>query len=160
MTPLFGSVIADVLIVTACGLLGGFGLGLLHENGIELPRRRSVIGEDDQPTAYLDFGFLADVFVGAMAAVIVYALNPSAEPMQLIGTSLVSGLGGAGILKGYVEARRNQALTRIADEALDIASVGGGSDLRLRGLSAEEAPDNAREERIDTLRRQVRDLAK
>ena len=124
MEPMFGGIVADILIFGLCGLLGGFGLGLLHESGIELPRRRRKREDDNSETYYLDFGFLADMFIGALAAVVTYALNPPATSTQLIGASLVAGLGGAGILKGYIEARRNQALTQIANEALDLADAG------------------------------------
>src|SRR5690606_17995648 len=117
MTALFGSVVTDVLIAAVCGLVGGFGLGLLAENGIELPRRRSKIESDASVTAYFDFGFLADVVIGAMAAVIVYALNPAATSVQLIGSSIVAGLGGACILNGFVETRRNPLLVRQANTA-------------------------------------------
>lgn len=167
MEPLLGSLGLDIVVVVACGLLGGFGLGLLHENGIELPHRRSMLEDNNAtPTPYLDFGFLADMFTGALAALIVYALNPPASGTQLIGTALVSGLGGAGILKGYVEARNNQVLAQIADEALDLASEQDGSTLRTFD-AADEMPaapvpsaavDADRAQRIERLRQQVREL--
>lgn len=160
MTALFGSIIADVLIAALCGLIGGFGLGLLAENGVELPRRRNKIESDASVTAYFDFGFLADVIVGAMAAVIVYALNPATTGIQLIGSSIVAGLGGAGILKGFVETRRNQLLGQVANTALDIAeSQRPGDPGRLRGLELEGGEVTAeRDDRIERLRRQVDEL--
>ncbi|HLV43415.1 MAG TPA: DUF4257 domain-containing protein [Aggregatilineales bacterium] len=161
MTALFGSVVTDVLIAAVCGLVGGFGLGLLAENGIELPRRRSKIESDASVTAYFDFGFLADVVIGAMAAVIVYALNPAATSVQLIGSSIVAGLGGAGILKGFVETRRNQLLGQVANTALDLAdSRRPGDPGRTRGLDL-EGPGEAttgRDAQIERLRRQVDEL--
>lgn len=179
MEPLFLSIVMDVIIVGVCGLLGGFGLGLLHENGIELPRRRRKVEEDSTVTGYLDFGFLADMFIGGLAAVVVYALNPPANSTQLLGTSLVSGLGGAGILKGYIEARRNQALSYIADQALDLAdtTTPGSSSSRsgapasppVAGMSVPSPsapaapvgmPPAARDERIRTLRSQLREISK
>lgn len=171
MNPLLGSLGLDIVAVIVCGFLGGFGLGLLHENGIELPHRRTVLEDNNStPTPYLDFGFLADMFTGVLAALIVYALNPPASGVQLIGTSLVAGLGGAGILKGYVEARNNQLLAQIANEALDLAAdQGGGTTLRTFGASEEPpvpsspappapTPDAAELRRIEALRRQVREL--
>ncbi len=189
MEPMFMSIAMDIAIAGLCGLLGGFGLGLLHENGIELPRRRRKLEDDNSQTAYFDFGFLADMFIGGLAAVVVYALNPPATGTQLIGTSLVSGLGGAGILKGYIEARRNQALTHIANEALDLADSTPSPPRPQRPTSPASSPSppsppsapgvpapgasvssldsvspsvsiRDRDERIETLRAQLREVSR
>lgn len=160
MNALFGTTVADIVIVIACGLLGGFGLGLLHESGIELPRRRHKREDDQSTTAYLDFGFLADMFIGGLAAVIIYALNPPASSMQLIGTSIVAGLGGAGILKGYVENRRNQDLSQVASRALDMAERTGDVGA-VRGQSVAGAPPaRTRAEELAALRRELNELAR
>lgn len=161
MQPLFSSLVVDVLYAAICGLLGGFGLGLLQEKGIEMPHRRSALGEGETaPTAYLDFGFVADMFIGALAAAIVYALNPPANQIQLIGTSLIAGLGGAGILKGYVEGRRSDQLTNIANEVMGIArGVEGQSALRSGSGTASAAPAAAAQAaRLNALERQLQDL--
>lgn len=127
MEPQFGSLWIDLLIVAICGLAGGFGLGLLQENGFEVPRVRKVTEKKDEvekkTTYYFDLGFLADMLVGALAGVIVYALNPPSSELQLIAVGLTAGLGGAGILKGYVQAQKSQELSGVAQEALTMASM-------------------------------------
>jgi hypothetical protein len=161
MQPLFSSLVVDVLYAAICGLLGGFGLGLLQDKGIEIPRRRTALEEGDTtPTAYLDFGFAADMFIGALAASIVYALNPPANQIQLIGTSLIAGLGGAGILKGYVEGRRSDQLNNIANEVMGIAQgvVGQSTERSGSATTSAATASAARAERLSTLDRQLQDL--
>nr|MBN1229824.1 DUF4257 domain-containing protein [Anaerolineae bacterium] len=125
--PLMDTIWLDLLIAALFGLAGGFGLGLLQENGIELPRTCKKIvkqeGEENKVTFYLDLGFLADMLVGALAALVLYALNQPGNILQLIAVAVTSGLGGAGILKGYVQAQRNQELGSVAQEAINIANM-------------------------------------
>jgi hypothetical protein len=127
MESIFSTLWIDLLVVAVCGLSGGFGLGLLQESGIELPRTRKKTelrnGQEVTVSTYFDMGFLADMLVGALAALIVYALNQPSTALQLIAIGITAGLGGAGILKGYIQSQRNQELAGIAQEALTLAGL-------------------------------------
>ena len=175
MTTQFGSLWLDLLAAALAGLAGGFGLGLLQESGVELPRVRrktETAGETEVTvTHYFDFGFLADMLVGSIAALIVYALNTPASQLQLLGVGLTAGLGGAGILKGYVQAQRNQELSGLAQEALTLARMesgaapvpapgAGGGEGEPVDLRVAEPPVRVQQQRIEVIQQRVDELTK
>jgi hypothetical protein len=121
----FGSVWIDIIVVAICGVVGGFGLGLLQERGIELPHGRGTIDKSDKDkdrrVNFYDFGFLSEMLVGALAAIILYALNQPKAELQMIASGITSGLGGAGVLRGFIEKNKNQELGQVATEAVNQA---------------------------------------
>lgn len=80
------------------GALGGFGLGLVQEKGLALPR---LIRESG--VVFINLGFIGDMLIGALAAVLIYALNPPDSLLVLISTTIPAGIGGSGVFKGYLE---------------------------------------------------------
>ena len=106
MDPVFAALWRDFAVAAALGAVGGFGLGLLQEKGLEMPHWYKETG-----VRFADFGFLADILIGALAAVIIYALNQPTGILQLIFATITAGIGGSAILKGYIKgtAAREQA---------------------------------------------------
>jgi len=106
MDPVFTALWIDLVVAAVFGAIGGFGLGLLQERGLEMPHLYSETG-----VTFADLGFIADVLIGALAAVITYALNPPAGLLQLLAATITAGIGGSAILKGYIKgtAAREQA---------------------------------------------------
>jgi len=106
MELVLGTLWEDLLLAAALGAVGGMGLGLLQDKGLEMPHWHNETGVN-----FADLGFISDIFIGALAAVIVYALNPPAGMLQLVSSGITAGIGGSAILKGYVKgtAVREQA---------------------------------------------------
>jgi hypothetical protein len=106
MDPVFGTLWIDLPLASVFGAIGGFGLGLLQEKGLEMPHTTK-----DSGVAFMDFGYIADIIVGAVAAVIIYAVNPPGGLLQMIAVTVTAGIGGSGILKGYIKdtAAKEQA---------------------------------------------------
>jgi ribose/xylose/arabinose/galactoside ABC-type transport system permease subunit len=94
----FSTLLIDLSVIAIFGALGGFGLGLLQDKGLELPR---VDKEDN--VRFADLGFIAAIGVGALAGLISYAVNPPSDVPKLVGLGLTAGVGGVGILKGYTK---------------------------------------------------------
>jgi hypothetical protein len=96
--------------------LGGLGLGFLQEEGLEWPHR--VKGR-------IKLGFLDDVFIGAVAAIIFYAINPPSAPTRLVASTITAGPSGSAILKGYVnsaiEAARVTKMVELANSYKETA---------------------------------------
>ncbi len=116
----FGNLWIDIVVVAGCGFIGGMGLSFLQEKGIEWPHLRKEKDENDldrKPyVVYWDAGFLAEALVGLIAAIILYTLNQPSGQSQLIATGLTAGLGGAGILKGFIEKGKKQEAINLADQ--------------------------------------------
>jgi hypothetical protein len=108
-----------ILWAAILGAVGGFALGLLQDSGLEFPDL--VSGKNGR---FLKLGFLAPVAVGALAAVISYLLSLPKDLPQFIVLAITSGLGGSGILKGYVNGKKavNAEANRQALRA-DVAGV-------------------------------------
>jgi hypothetical protein len=124
--------------------LGGVGYGLLQEKGLQIPRLYK-----DQKLRFLDLGFVASIVIGAIAAMITYAINHPDSIPQLIGTAVIAGIGGTGILKGYVngqaaqsEAEQVDHLTTLATQAANAADT---SSLREVIQSSQKEHEKRRE---------------
>lgn len=116
-----GSIWLMLLYVFLAGAVGGVVNALMTDNGFLLPRRESV----DQESAVLRPGFVGNVLVGAVAAVVSWGLygpmsaylvagtpealaaNPAPERLGLSLASLVGallvGVGGARWLSNEVD---------------------------------------------------------
>jgi hypothetical protein len=92
----------DLMAAALFGGLGGFGLGLVQEKGLALPRPVRESG-----VTFVNLGFLGDVLIGAVAAVLMYALNPPDSVPGMIATTIPAGIGGSGVFKGYLESARS-----------------------------------------------------
>lgn len=101
MNPVFNSLWVDLLAAGLLGALGGLGLGLLQERGLELPHSTQESG-----IRFIDLGFIGDMLVGILAAVLMYALNPPEGLLQLIATGVPAGVGGSAVLKGYIQSTK------------------------------------------------------
>jgi hypothetical protein len=117
MEPVFTTLWKDLVIAALLGAMGGFGLGLLQEKGIEMPHWYKETG-----VSFVDFGFISDVIIGAMAAVITYALNPPAGLLNLLAVTIAAGIGGSAILKGYIKSTAVRELTNQVEKYKAIAS--------------------------------------
>lgn len=106
VNPVFGSHTYGLMLAALFGAIGGLALGLMQEKGLEAPHFNKATG-----ITFFDLGFLADVLVGALAAMLTYAANPPSEGLRLFSATLTAGIGGSGILKGYIKgtAAREQA---------------------------------------------------
>jgi hypothetical protein len=91
----------DLMKAALFGALGGFGLGLLQEKGLALPRPIRESG-----ATFVNLGFIGDVLIGALAAMLMYALNPPDGLLEMIATSIPAGIGGSGVFKGYLESSK------------------------------------------------------
>jgi len=132
----FGSAAQDILWAAVLGSLGGLGLQLLQEKGLELPHLNV---EDD--ITFWNVGFVAPILVGALASVLVYTLNPPAtgEILRFIGTALAAGIGGQAVLKSYVNGQiANLNATRAA------TAISSMQTLHDRLQSAAQAANAAR----------------
>jgi hypothetical protein len=91
----------NLMTAALFGALGGFGLGLIQEKGLALPR---LIRESG--TTFANLGFIGDVLIGALAAILIYALNPPDNLLGMIATTIPAGIGGSGVFKGYLESSK------------------------------------------------------
>lgn len=119
MEVVLGTVWKDLLLAAVLGAVGGLGLGLLQEKGLEMPHWYTETGVN-----FADLGFISDVLIGGLAAIITYALNPPPGILQLISSAITAGIGGSAILKGYIkgtavrqQANRAEMYRNVAAEA-------------------------------------------
>ena len=122
MDPIFLTLWKDLLAAAAFGALGGFGLALLQEKGIEMPHWYKETG-----VHFADLGFIADILIGALAAAIIYTLDQPKEMLQLLSVAITAGIGGSAILKGYIKgtaARQHASLAEMYRAAATDASRG------------------------------------
>src|SRR5579862_2745047 len=135
--PVLASLAVDFGMASLFGLLGGFALGLLQDKGLELPHLNKATG-----VTFLDAGFLADLLVGAVAGAITYAMNPPTDKLKLFSATLTAGIGGSGILKGYIKgtAAREQANQAAMYKAAATDAAGGANiNARLAELDVRDA---------------------
>lgn len=104
MNGIFGTMWIDLGFAALFGALGGLGLGLLQEKGLEWPRRYQHHYKDGIVN-FTKLGFIADICIGALAGIIIYALNPPSGATQLVASTVTAGLGGSAILKGYINGK-------------------------------------------------------
>ena len=116
MNLVFGALWEDLIATVLLGAIGGLSLGLLQEKGLEMPHWYTNIN-----VKFIDMGFFADVFIGMLAAVIVYALNPPDGALQLIFTTLTAGIGGSAILKSYIKGTQATQHDRLSAQSLQLA---------------------------------------
>ncbi|NYT17293.1 MAG: DUF4257 domain-containing protein [Methanomicrobiales archaeon] len=102
--PVFGSFLRDFFVIFVLGAVGGVIFSLLMEKGLTFPFK---VYENDKLTM-INFGFLADVIIGGMAAVLVYALNPPLSPLTFVVIGITSGIGGKAILTGYIKGKESE----------------------------------------------------
>ena len=128
MEIVLGMLWKDLLLAVVLGAVGGLGLGLLQEKGLEMPHWYTETGVN-----FADLGFISDVLIGALAAIITYAVNPPAGVLQLISSAITAGIGGSAILKGYIKgtALRQQA-NRAEMYRIVAAAAARGEDVKAR----------------------------
>lgn len=90
----------SILLAIVIGAIGGFALDLVQDGGLRGPS----FGPRDS-TWFLSLGFLSNMCIGALAAVITYSLNPPAELLPFIALTATAGVGGSAILKSYVNGQ-------------------------------------------------------
>ena len=102
--PLFGSFSRDFAAIFLLGAIGGIIFSLLMEKGLSFPFK--VYNEDK--LTMINFGFLADVIIGGVAAVVIYSLNPPASQLTFVVIGITSGIGGKAILTGYIKSKESE----------------------------------------------------
>lgn len=116
-----------LLVIVLCGVIGAFASDLLTDGG-----RLEPIRSDEQG---LLLGFLGKLLIGAVAAVVSLALNPSDEWWRLIGAALAAGVGGEAILLARVSARKAESAEKDRAQAEEKArNVAGMASSQLRLL--------------------------
>lgn len=119
IVPVFGTLWIDLVAAIVLGAIGGLGLGLLQEKGLEMPHWYT-----ETSVNFADFGFISDVLVGALAAVITYAINPPAGLLQLLAITITAGIGGSAILKGYT---KSTAVRELANQLKKYRTITDGT---------------------------------
>jgi hypothetical protein len=117
MNPLYGSLWNDLGWASVLGMVGGFAFGLLQEKGLAFPNLSA-----DNGTTFLNLGFIADILVGALAAVITYGVSQPSQQLSMILASLTAGIGGRAILKGYINGQVAGTHAQISDQSLRLAA--------------------------------------
>lgn len=154
----------SVSLIFLCGFIGGLALSLLQERGLEIPHWRMDVDKEDKEKNkrvwFFDMGFLGEALVGGFAAVISFGLSQPAEEWQVITSSLIAGLGGAGILKGFIEKGNSQEYEQIAKEAVNqttaiLAPKAKRSKRRSRRASPRNNLDEVRLEHVRSLTRRL-----
>jgi hypothetical protein len=128
MEIVLGALWKDLLLAAVLGAVGGLGLGLLQEKGLEMPHWYTETG-----VHFADLGFISDLLIGALAAVIVYALNPPSGMLQLISSAITAGIGGSAILKGYIKGTALRQQANRAEMYRTVATAAArGEDVKAR----------------------------
>jgi hypothetical protein len=102
--PVFGSFPRDFFVMFVLGAVGGIIFSLLMEKGLTFPFK---VYENEKVTM-INFGFLADVIIGGVAAALVYALNPPVSHLTFVVIGISSGIGGKAILTGYIKSKERE----------------------------------------------------
>jgi len=128
MEIVLGMLWKDLLLAVVLGAVGGLGLGLLQEKGLEMPHWYTETGVN-----FADLGFISDVLIGALAAIITYAVNPPAGVLQLISSAITAGIGGSAILKGYIKGTALRQQANRAEMYRTVATAAArGEDVKAR----------------------------
>jgi hypothetical protein len=104
--PVLGSLALDYSGMVILGIIGGIAFALLMERGFITPFK----DKDTSGNAKFNLGFIADLFVGAIAAVITYSLNPPMTIYEFVAIGITAGIGGKAILTGYIKGKENDTL--------------------------------------------------
>jgi uncharacterized membrane protein len=102
--PVFGSFIRDFIGIFLIGVVGGVVFALLMERGLTFPTKVY----SNEKLIRVNFEFFADVIIGALAAVIVYALNSPQSQQTFVVLGIISGIGGSAILTAYMKSRESE----------------------------------------------------
>lgn len=130
------------------GLIGGFVLDLFtYRGGIEFPRRR--LEKETEPgvvsgklITFLDLGFIADMIIGGVAAIIVLRFVYPTDSIQLATTSLVAGLGGSGIIGASVNRLKAEiAGEQVRTEQQRTGKVAANTKALLTKITAQRGVD-------------------
>jgi hypothetical protein len=100
---------------TVCilGAIGGTANSLLVHGAFAVP----YLHEKDGRQSW-DPGFLGNIFLGALAALVTYALDPGDKfGARQLGIAVLSGVGGASVLTGWMQ-RKDIGMLEIKNEAL------------------------------------------
>lgn len=89
------------LTVCILGIIGGLANSLLLHGNFVVPH----VIQTDGHTSW-DPGFLGNVFLGALAALVTYALDPGDRfGARQVGIAALSGVGGASILTAWMQQK-------------------------------------------------------
>jgi hypothetical protein len=102
--PVFGSFIKDFVGILVLGAVGAVIFALLMEKGLTLPYK---VYDENGKVTMLNFGFFADLIVGSVAAVLVYALNPPVSTLTFVVIGVISGIGGKAVLTSYIKSKES-----------------------------------------------------
>ena len=107
------------LTVCTLGVLGGLANSLLLHNSFAVPHMIRT----DERTSW-DPGFLGNVFLGALAALVTYSLDPGDRfGVRQVGIAALSGIGGTSILTAWMQQKdirilefKNEALSNTIEK--------------------------------------------
>ena len=54
---------------------------------------------------FADLGFIADILIGVLVALIIYAINPLTDIFKLFVVTVTAGIGGSAILENYINVK-------------------------------------------------------
>ncbi|MCW4015229.1 MAG: DUF4257 domain-containing protein [Candidatus Bathyarchaeota archaeon] len=111
---LFGSISYDVLVAFALGALGGFAAELITNKGnIEFPHTTKK--------NYFDAGFLANIFLGGIAALSYFFVLDTTDAYKFVGAMIGAGVGGSAILTAIKEKISGSITQEIAEKQTEQA---------------------------------------
>jgi hypothetical protein len=122
VTPIFSSLMYDFGAILILGAVGGIVFALLMDKGLAWPGNVKTNGK----LTMVNFGFIADIIVGAVAAAVVWALNPPGGITTLFIIGITSGIGGKAILTGYIQGKQKTELAQRYRAAIMRQSVTRG----------------------------------
>ncbi len=96
-----------LLMVFGLGCVGGITLDLIQfKGGLEMPNcyRKGEPVNGEAKKCFFDLGFVAELLIGGVAALVVFGLNPGETLLRLMAFSLLAGIGGGGLLLSFVNA--------------------------------------------------------
>lgn len=111
--------LTTILLVFGLGCIGGITLDLIQfKGGLEIPHccRKGEPVNGEAKKCFFDLGFVAELFVGGVAALVVFGLNPGLTGLRLMAFSMLAGVGGGGLLLSFVNAtlaKQAQAASKV-----------------------------------------------
>jgi hypothetical protein len=102
--PVFGSLVKDFIGILALGAVGAIIFALFMEKGLTPPYK---VYDANGKVTLLNFGYFADLIVGGVAAVLVYALNPPVSTLTFVVIGIIAGIGGKAILTSYIKSKES-----------------------------------------------------